>query len=178
MRRIEQVFQRLRKKGDGALIAYVTGGDPKPKWTLKIVEELIHNGADIVELGIPFCIQLGHSLELLPSGPGRPLLLDKVALEFPDLTIIGSHTGWPWCEEMIAVAWKHPNVYMDISAHLPRYLDESVKQFMTTRGQNKVLFGTNGIGLERCLTQFDEIPMKDEVRKKILRDNVIRLFNL
>lgn len=54
MRRIEEVFQRLRKKGDGALIAYVTGGDPEPKWTLKIVEELIHNGADIVELGIPF----------------------------------------------------------------------------------------------------------------------------
>jgi tryptophan synthase alpha chain len=54
MRKIEEVFQKLRKKGDGALIAYVTGGDPDPKWTPKIVEELIHNGADLVELGIPF----------------------------------------------------------------------------------------------------------------------------
>ena len=54
MRRIEEVFRKLRKKGDGALIAYVTGGDPEPKWTTKIVEEMIHNGADLVELGIPF----------------------------------------------------------------------------------------------------------------------------
>jgi len=101
-----------------------------------------------------------------------------VALEFRDLMLIGFHTGWPWCDGMIAMAWKHPNVFMDISAHLPRYLNESIKQFMTTRGQNKVLFGTNGIGLEACLSQFNEIPMKDEVRKKILHENATKLFGL
>ena len=54
MRKIDGVFRDLQKAGDGALIAYVTGGDPDPTWTLKIVGELIHGGADIVELGIPF----------------------------------------------------------------------------------------------------------------------------
>jgi predicted TIM-barrel fold metal-dependent hydrolase len=134
--------------------------------------------AKCVELGIPFSLQVGHSLELLPSDPGRPIYLDEVALDFPNLTIIASHTGWPWCEELIALAWKHLNIYIDISAHLPRYLDKSLINYMTTRGQEKTLFGTNGLGLKLCKDQFMEIPMKDDVRKKILRDNAIRVFKL
>ena len=106
------------------------------------------------------------------------MYLDQVALDFPELKIVGSHTGWPWCEEMIAMAWKHPNIYMDISAHLPRYLDKSIIAFMTTRGQDKVLFGTNGLGLEPCKKQFMELEMKDSVRSKILRENAIKLFKL
>ncbi len=134
--------------------------------------------AKCVELGIPFSLQVGHSLELLPSDPGRPIYLDEVALDFPNLTIIASHTGWPWCEELIALAWKHLNIYIDISAHLPRYLDKSLINYMITRGQDKTLFGTNGLGLKLCKDQFMEIPMKDDVRKKILRDNAIRVFKL
>ena len=130
------------------------------------------------ELDIPFSLQVGHSLELLPSDPGRPIYLDQVALDFPELKINASHTGWPWCEELTALAWKHPNIYMDISAHLPRYLDKTVIQFMTTRGQNKVLFGTNGLGLELCKKQFMELEIKDKVKNKILRENAIKLFKL
>jgi len=131
-----------------------------------------------VELGIPFSMQLGHSLELMPSEVGRPIYLDKVALDFPELIFIGSHTGWPWCEEMIAMASKHPNVYIDISAHLPRYLEPSLIQFMDTRGQNKVLFGTNAFGLRRCKEQFLELKLKDETKRKVLRENALRVFKL
>ena len=83
-----------------------------------------------IELGIPFSMQMGHSLELMPSEVGRPIYIDKVALDFPELAFIASHTGWPWCEELIAMASKHSNVYIDISAHLPRYLEPSLVQFM------------------------------------------------
>ena len=134
--------------------------------------------AKCVELGIPFSIQLGHSLEVLPSDPGRPIYLDKVALDFPELTIIGSHTGWPWCEELIALAWKHPNVYLDVSAHLPKYLDPAIKNFMNTRGRKKCLFGTNGLGLSRCKDQFMELEVKEETKKAVLRDNALRVFKL
>lgn len=130
------------------------------------------------ELGIPFAIQLGHSLEIMPSDPGRPIHLDQVALDFPELTIVGSHTGWPWCEELIALAWKHPNVYLDVSAHLPKYVDPSIIKFMDTRGRKKCLFGTNGIGLERCKEQFMELKVKDETKKAVLRDNAVRLYKL
>lgn len=134
--------------------------------------------AKCVELDIPFSIQLGHSLEVLPSDPGRPIHLDQVALDFPELSIIGSHTGWPWCEELIALAWKHPNVHLDVSAHLPKYLDPAIIRFMDSRGQKKCLFGTNGIGLARCKEQFMELSIKDETKKAVLRDNAMRLFKL
>ena len=135
--------------------------------------------AKCVELDIPISLQVGHSLERLPSEPGRPIYLDEVAMYFPELTIIASHTGWPWCEEMVAMAWKHHNIYIDISAHLPKYLDPTIINFMTTRGQNKTMFGTNGLGLKRCKEQLMERPMKkEEIRKKILRDNAVKIFKL
>ena len=73
---------------------------------------------------------------------------------------------------------KHSNVYMDISSHLPKYLDPSVVQFMNTRGKNKVLFGTNAFGLKRCKDQLMEMPLKDETKQKILRDNAVKVFKL
>ncbi len=134
--------------------------------------------AKCVELNIPFSMQVGHSLEMMPSQGGRPIYIDKVALDFPELRFIGSHTGWPWCDELIAMASKHKNVYMDISAHLPAYLERSVVQFMDTRGRDKVLFGTNAFGLKRCKQQLLEMQIKDETKQKVLRDNAIKVFNL
>jgi hypothetical protein len=131
-----------------------------------------------IDLGIPFSMQIGHSLELMPSEVGRPIYIDKVALDFPELTFIASHTGWPWCEELIAMASKHPNVYIDISAHLPRYLELPLVQFMDTRGQNKVLFGTNAFGLKRCKQQFLELKIKDDTKRKVLRENAEKVFRL
>jgi predicted TIM-barrel fold metal-dependent hydrolase len=134
--------------------------------------------AKCIELGIPFSMQIGHSLELMPGEAGRPIYIDKVALDLPDLTFIASHTGWPWCEELIAMASKHRNVYIDISAHLPRYLDPSLVQFMDTRGQDKVLFGTNSFGLKRCKQQLMELKVKDDTKRKVLRDNAVQVFKL
>lgn len=131
-----------------------------------------------VELGIPFSMQVGHSLELMPSDAGRPIYIDKVALDFPELTFVASHTGWPWCEELIAMASKHRNVYIDISAHLPRYLDPSLVQFMDTRGQDKILFGTNSFGLKRCKEQFLELNLREGTKRKVLRDNAVKVFKL
>jgi predicted TIM-barrel fold metal-dependent hydrolase len=76
------------------------------------------------------------------------------------------------------MASKHPNVYMDISAHLPKYLEPVIVQFMNTRGKNKVLFGTNAFGLSRCKDQLMEMNVKDETKQKVLRDNALRIFNL
>jgi len=47
--------------------------------------------------------------------------IDEIALKFPTLKIIGGHIGFPWTQEMIGVAWKHPNVFIDTSAYLPKY---------------------------------------------------------
>jgi len=54
MSELAEVFRKLKAQGDGALVGYVTGGDPKPEFTPRIAEALIKGGVDILELGIPF----------------------------------------------------------------------------------------------------------------------------
>ena len=90
--------------------------------------------AKCVELGIPVSMQVGHSAEHMPNELGRPIHLDIVALDFPELKLIGAHTGWPWTEEMISLAWKHENVYLGIDAHNPKYLEPTLIHFIKTRG--------------------------------------------
>ena len=134
-----------------------------------------------VDLGVPFCLQVGHTGPLCPSEPGRPIpYVDEVALTFPDLTIIGGHIGYPWTDEMIALAWKYPNVHIDTSAHLPRYYPPALVHFMNSYGQDKVLWGTNYpmLPLERCREQVDDLGLKPETKEKFLRLNALRVFKL
>jgi predicted TIM-barrel fold metal-dependent hydrolase len=134
-----------------------------------------------IELDIPFCTQVGHTGPLMPSEPGRPIpYLDEVALTFPELRILGGHIGYPWTDEMIALAWKHEHVYIDTSAYLPRYYPPQLLHFMNTYGSDKVLFGTNFpmLALEKCAAQARSLDLKPEVKQKFLRDNARRLYKL
>jgi predicted TIM-barrel fold metal-dependent hydrolase len=132
------------------------------------------------ELNVPVMIQMGHSAELMPSDVGRPIYLDDVALYFPDLKIIAGHTGWPWCEEMIAMAWKHQNVYISTSAHLPKYWDKSLVHFLNSRGKGKVMFGTDFPVLTQAaaLAEVDKLDLKPDAKKALLHDAAQAAFNL
>ena len=100
--------------------------------------------AECCELGIPFCTQVGHTGPLMPSEYGRPIpYIDQVAIDFPDLVIVGGHIGYPWTEEMIAVATKHPNVYIDTSAYTVARYPRTLVDYLRGHGRDKVLFGTN-----------------------------------
>lgn len=134
-----------------------------------------------VELGIPFCTQVGHTGPLMPSDTGRPVpYLDEVALTFPELTIVGGHIGYPWTDEMIGLAWKHENVYIDTSAYLPRYYPAQLIHYVKTYGQDKVLFGTNfpQLSLEKCVEQVKEIGLPPEIEAKFFGRNAARVFKL
>ncbi|MBM2831376.1 MAG: putative TIM-barrel fold metal-dependent hydrolase [Dehalococcoidia bacterium] len=131
-----------------------------------------------IELGIPICIQVGQSAEPLPSEVGHPMYADEVAMDFPDLTLVLTHTGWPWTQEWISMVWKHPNVYGNIGAYMPSDLDPALVRFMDGRGQDKVFWATNGLGTTRCKKEFMELPLKDETRRKVLRENARRVFKL
>lgn len=64
--------------------------------------------SECVELQIPVCLQVGHTGPMCPSDPGRPIpYVDEVALDFPELNIVGGHIGYPWTQEMIALATKY-----------------------------------------------------------------------
>lgn len=134
-----------------------------------------------IELGIPFCTQVGHTGPLMPSETGRPVpYLDEVALTFPELRIVAGHIGHPWTDEMIGLAWKHDNVFIDTSAYLPRYYPKPLLDFMQSYGQDKVLFGTNFPQLDfaRCMAQVRELKLAPAIEAKFLQLNAERVFGL
>jgi len=137
--------------------------------------------AECVELGIPFCTQVGHTGPLRPSETGRPIpYIDEVALEFPELVIVGGHIGYPWTQEMIAVATKHENVFIDTSAYTARRYPPELVAYMKGHGRRKVLFGTNYpmITPAKALEGFTELGLDDEARDLFLGGNAARIFKV
>ncbi|MFC2047353.1 amidohydrolase family protein [Chloroflexota bacterium] len=131
------------------------------------------------ELGVSVSMQTGHVLEAMPSEHGRPIYLDRIACDFPGLIIIGTHTGFPWVEELISVATKWPNVYISISAWLPKYFSPALINFMKSGlGRAKVLFGSNGLPWKRYLEQMKELDISEETKRMILYDNPKRVLGI
>lgn len=136
--------------------------------------------AACVEEDLTLQTQVGHTGPLYPSDTGRPLYIDRVALDFPELRIVCGHIGWPWTEEMIAVAWKHRNVYVDTSAHLPKHYPERFVNFMTKFGKDKCLFASDFplVPFEAVLGGLEVLGLSDEVRERFLGGNARRAFAL
>jgi uncharacterized protein len=137
--------------------------------------------AACVDLGVPFCTQVGHTGPLRSSEPGRPIpYLDDVALDFPELVIVAGHIGYPWTAEMIALARKYENVYIDTSAYTVRRYPDELVDYMRAGGRHKVLFGTNWpmIAPARALEGLDELALDDEARELFLGGNARRVFSL
>lgn len=132
------------------------------------------------QLDVPFCTQIGHTGPLMSSEVGRPIYLDRVALDFPELTIVGGHIGYPWTEEAIAVATKHPNVHIDTSAYTARRYPDALVHYLRTNGRRKVLFGSNYpmITPARCLADLDQLGLDDETTELFLAGNARRVFRL
>ena len=130
-------------------------------------------------LGIPVSMQVGHSAEPLPSWVGNPMSVDEVVLDFPDLTINMSHTGFPWVKEWIDMLWKHPNVYGDIAAYMPSGLDPEYLKFIDSGiGRSKVMWGTNGFGMKRGKQEILKMDWKDATKENLLRKNALRFMGM
>ncbi|CAG8589321.1 10647_t:CDS:1 [Gigaspora margarita] len=134
-----------------------------------------------IELDIPFFTQVGHTGPLCPSETGRPIpYIDEIALKFPQLKIVGGHIGYPWTNEMISLCWKHPNVYIDTSAYLPRYYPPELIHYMQTYGQDKVCYGTNfpQLSWKDTMKQIDELDLNDKIKEKFLYGNITKILKL
>ncbi len=138
--------------------------------------------AACVDLGVPFCTQVGHTGPLRPSETGRPIpYIDQVALDFPELVIVAGHIGYPWTEEMVAVARKHENVYIDTSAYTSERIPSELVRYMKTRsGRRKVMFGSNYpmIFHDAALADLPTLELDDETLGLYLDGNARRVFKL
>ncbi|HEY5869301.1 MAG TPA: amidohydrolase family protein [Candidatus Tectomicrobia bacterium] len=145
--------------------------------------------AKAAELGIP--VRIYASMNYATDRPydlGHPRHLDQVAMDFPELTIIGGLGGWPWVNEMVALVRRHPNLHVDTSAHRAKYLGqpgsgwEMLMQFGNTLIQDKVLIGISaglvGQPYETLIQEYLTLPLKDSVKEKWLYRNAARIFGL
>ena len=150
-------------------------------WKLPPTDRLFYPlYAACCEFNIPFCTQIGHTGPLMPSEVGRPIYLDQVALDFPELTIVGGHIGYPWTQEAIAVATKHENVYIDTSAYTVRRYPPEIVQYLNHHGAHKVLFGTNYPMMTpaKALQHLPALELDDKTQALFLGGNAARVYGL
>jgi predicted TIM-barrel fold metal-dependent hydrolase len=140
--------------------------------------------AKCCELDIPIMMQVGHNLvysrqRRLPS-VGRPITLDRVAIDFPELRLIGIHIGIPWTDEMISMCWKHENVYTAGDAYAPKHWPAQFVHYANTYGREKVLFGTDWpvIDPERAVAEIAALGLREESHRLMMRENALRVFKL
>jgi hypothetical protein len=145
--------------------------------------------AKAIELDIPVFIYTTMTYRTdFPMDVGRPLYLDEVAMEFPEMRIVAGLGGWPWVPEMVGVARRHQNVYISTAAHRPKYFAtpgsgwEMLMQFGNTLLQDKIVFAsswwTYGLPIKEVVQEMRELPLKDEVKEKWLYRNALRLFEM
>ncbi|WP_440103014.1 amidohydrolase family protein [Streptosporangium sp. H16] len=142
----------------------------------------------IEEMGVPALFHTGQTGigAGLPGGGGirlkysNPMLVDDVAVDFPELRIILAHPSFPWQDEALAVATHKPYVYIDLSGWSPKYFPPLLVRYANTLLKDKVLFGSDYpmITPDRWLADFDALDIKPEVRPKIVKDNAVRLLGL
>jgi hypothetical protein len=134
---------------------------------------LFHTGQTGVGAGTPG----GGGIRLKYS---NPMLLDDVAVDFPEMPIILAHPSFPWQEEALSVATHKPQVYIDLSGWSPKYFPPILVQYANTLLKDKILFGSDypAIDPERWMAEFDKLPIKPEVRPLIMKQNAARLLGL
>jgi uncharacterized protein len=138
--------------------------------------------AKCCELDLPYMLQVGQNLIYqkdvrLPS-VARPILLDQVAIDFPELSLIGIHVGTPWADEMIAMAWKHERVFIGIDAYAPKHLPATLIHYMNSYGSHKVLFGTDWpvIDPRRGVAEMAAHNLRPGAFEQVMRNNALQVF--
>ncbi|MEW6735840.1 MAG: amidohydrolase family protein [Acidobacteriota bacterium] len=141
-----------------------------------------------IELGVPVSIHASANWSQMRTNDlAHPSHFDTVACDLPELRMILSHGGYPWVLEAVMLAWKHPNVYLELAAHRPKYFSlpgtgwEPLLRFGNTVIQDKVLFGTGSFLLGRSpvdiVKEFKTLPLKPEIMEKWLYQNAQAVFD-
>jgi len=111
---------------------------------------------------------------------GQPMLIDDVAVDFPDMKIILAHPSWPWVDESLSMALHKDNVFIDLSGWSPKYFAPQIVQYANTQLRHKMLFGSDFplIHPEKWIAAAHGVGFKPEVMPGIMKDNAARLLGL
>jgi len=137
--------------------------------------------AKLVELDIPFCPCMGVPGPRVPFGPQKVELLDEVLWFFPELRVVTRHGCEPWTDVAWKMMLKYPNLYYMTSAFAPKHYPPDIIDFANKRGSGQVMYAgyfPMGLSLDRIFSEMPDVPLRDEVWPKFLRENAIKVFKL
>jgi uncharacterized protein len=137
--------------------------------------------AKCIELDLPIFITTGVPGPRVPMACQKTELLDEVCWFFPELKVVMRHGAEPWEELAVKLMLKWPNLYYSTSAFAPRYYPQAIVDYANTRGADKILYAgyfPMGLSLERIFSELPDVPLKDDVWPKFLRENAIRVLGL
>ena len=137
--------------------------------------------ATCIEVDIPVIVNAGIAGPRFPSACQHVELFDRVCYDFPDLRIVMRHGAEPWEDLAVKLMLKWPGLYYMTSAFAPKYYPKSIIDYANTRGADKIMYAgyyPMGLSLERIFTEMPNVPFRDHVWPKFLRENALRVFNL
>jgi predicted TIM-barrel fold metal-dependent hydrolase len=137
--------------------------------------------AKCVELDIPICVCAGVPGPRVPFAPQEVGLIDEVCWFFPELKFVTRHGCEPWADLAVKLMLKWPNLHYSTSAFAPKFYPKDVVHYANTRGADKVMYAgyfPMGLTLERIFTDMPDVPFRDHVWPKFLRENAVRVFKL
>jgi predicted TIM-barrel fold metal-dependent hydrolase len=137
--------------------------------------------AKCVELDVPICVCAGVPGPRVPFGVQDVALIDEVCWFFPELRFVTRHGCEPWADLAVKLLLKWPNLYYSTSAFAPKYYPKEIIHFANTRGAGKVMYAgyfPMGLSLDRIFKELPDVPFRDHVWPKFLRENATRVFKL
>lgn len=142
----------------------------------------------IAEYGFPAIFHTGHSgmgTGMRGGGGvrlkyGQPIMVDDVAVDFPDMNIILAHPSWPWTDESLSMALHKPNVFIDLSGWSPKYFPPQIARYANTQLRHKMMFGSDFplIPPDKWIESFKEAGFRESVWDPILKGNAAKLLGL
>ena len=137
--------------------------------------------ATCVELDIPVIVNAGIAGPRFPSACQHVERFDQVCFDFPELRIVMRHGAEPWEELAVKLMLKWPGLYYMTSAFAPKYYPEAVVHYANTRGADKVMYAgyyPMGLSLERIFRELPDVPFRDHVWPRFLRENAVEVFKI
>jgi predicted TIM-barrel fold metal-dependent hydrolase len=132
-----------------------------------------------IDLDVPMITNAGVPGPRVPMDCQHVRHFDEVCYDFPDLRIVMRHGAEPWEDLAVKLMLKWPGLYYMPSAFAPKYYPKAIIDFANTRGADKIMYAgyhPMGLTLERIFKELPDVPFKDEVWPKFLRENAMRVF--
>lgn len=178
MEEIRHIKKTHAEVGLSAISVFPAGTNPQVAINHKYMFPLY---ACAAELDIPILLNVGIPGPRIPMETQKVEHLDEVCWFFPDLKIVMRHGAEPWEDLAVKLMLKWPNLYYSTSAFAPKHYPKAIINYANTRGADKIIYAgyfPMGLSLARIFSDMENVPFKDEVWPKFLRENAIKLYGL